>query len=216
MRLKAVVFDLDGTLLDSLEDIADAANSVLADQGFPIHSLRAYRYMVGSGARDLIELAIPQSVRTDETVERCLLQYREAYGRHWNRKSGPYPGIVDMLDALCERHITLAVLSNKPQKFTELCMKEWFSRWTFPVILGASPERPLKPDPQGAFEIARTLNLNPGEFAYLGDTAIDMQTANRAGMHAVGALWGFRPRRELEDAGARTLIARPQELPGLF
>lgn len=214
-NMKAVIFDLDGTLLDTLEDIADAVNAGLAANGFPPHSKETYRTFIGKGADNLVFRALPKEARDEATVKRCLAGFHEVYSRNWNKKTRPYPGIAQLLDALISRGIKLAVLSNKPQRFTSLCVTEQLSRWTFEAVLGASETLPLKPDPAGALEIARRLTIAPKDFIYIGDSAIDIKTARAAGMFAVGALWGFRGREELEQAGAQALIERPEQLLGL-
>lgn len=215
MSYKAVLFDLDGTLLDTLEDIADAANRVLIKNGFPSHPLDAYRYFVGDGSARLIERAVPQKERSDLTIQRCLEGFLEDYGSNWKIRTAPYPGIPEMLDSLVKMGVRLAVLSNKPHPYTLDCVDQLLSRWRFELVLGQRPGVPRKPDPAGAFEAAEQMNLSPAEFLYLGDTVIDMKTAEAAGMPAVGALWGFRP-EELAKSGLGTLIQTPLEMLSCF
>jgi len=210
--MKAVLFDLDGTLLDTLRDIADACNSALAQHNFPEHPVSAYRYFVGDGVLVLISRVIPGDHRDPATLAAVAATYREQYQRRWNATTRPYPGIPELLDQLTRREIALAVLSNKPDDFTRLCVGEFLSRWTFATVLGASPDYPTKPDPAGALQIARTLDIPAQDFIYLGDTATDMQTAVSAGMLPVGVLWGFRGAEELKTSGARHLIEHPREL----
>lgn len=212
MSYSAVVFDLDGTLLDSLADIAHAANEVLVELGMPPHELDAYRYLVGEGVKVLFERAVPAEKREPAWIDRCVAGFRRTYERHWNQRSRPYEGIAELLDGLVQRGKRLAVLSNKPQEFTERCVREFFAAWPFDLVLGQREGIPRKPDPAGAIEIARRWNLAPAACLYLGDTSIDMQTAVRAGMHAVGVLWGFRPRQELEEHGAAAIVAHPREV----
>ncbi len=212
MKAKAILFDLDGTLLDTLEDLCDAVNRVLRRNGFPPHPLDAYRYFVGDGASTLFQRALPEGHRGTEVVQRCLVDFREDYGRTWNVKTQPYPGIPEMLDALVARRLRLAVLSNKPHDTTVLCVTELLPRWAFDVILGQREQVPKKPNPAGASEVAGRMGLSPAEFVYLGDTGTDMQTALAAGMVPVGALWGFRPEAELRAHGARELVRHPQDV----
>lgn len=212
MTFAAVLFDLDGTLLDTLEDIADAANAVLASQGMPTHPLAAYKQFVGEGVRRLLEKALPTDHRSDATVARCSSLFAEEYGRRWNAKSRPYAGILSLIENLKEQRLPLAVLSNKPQAFTEQCVQHYFPPASFVCVLGQREGIPPKPDPAGALEIAQALQLPPSQIAYLGDSSIDMQTAVRAGMYAVGAAWGFRSREELLASGAATIIERPHDL----
>ena len=216
MHFKAILFDLDGTLLDTLEDLGNAANRVLARNGFPIHDVDTYRYLVGEGAVMLINRALPEDKRNDDTIRVCVQAFRDEYGRNWNVKTRPYNGVTEMLDALAMHGLKMAVLSNKPDDFTKRCVTEFLPNWTFDMVLGHSNSIPLKPDPAGAKEIAKCLNVPPSNFIYLGDTAIDMKTAVAAGMFPVGALWGFRTGKELRENGAQILIKRPQELLNLL
>lgn len=216
MKYKAVIFDLDGTLLDTLEDLADAMNRVLRGKGFPTHSTEAYRYFVGNGAAKLVSRTLPPDNRNDELEATCLEAFRDEYTRGWNVKTRPYEGVQELLDALTTRRIEMAVLSNKPQRFTELCVQEYLPGWKFALVFGQSDRFPLKPDPASALEIARRMDVPPREFLYLGDTATDMKTAVAAGMFPVGALWGFRSEEELREAGAVGVIGRPAQLLDLM
>lgn len=216
MYFKAILFDLDGTLLDTLEDLGNAANRVLERHGFPTHTTHNYRYFVGEGASALMKRALPEDKREDDTINFYVRAFREEYGQRWNLKTRPYDGVAEMLDALTARGLRMAVLSNKPDEFTKRCVAEFLPKWNFEVVMGQRDPMPLKPDPAGAREIAGCLNVAPAQFLYLGDTAIDMKTAVAAGMYPVGALWGFRTERELLENGARTLIKRPQDILGLL
>jgi phosphoglycolate phosphatase len=216
MRYKAILFDLDGTLLDTLEDLSNAANRALARKGFPIHDVDTYRYLVGDGAVMLISRALPEDKRNADTIRVCVQAFREEYSRSWNVKTKVYDGVAEMLDALVAYGLKMAVLSNKPDDFTKRCVSEFLSNWTFDMILGQIDSLPPKPDPSGAREIAKRLNVPPLNFIYLGDTAIDMKTAVAAGMFPVGALWGFRTGKELRENGAQALIKKPQELIDLL
>ena len=213
---QAIVFDLDGTLLDTLEDLAAAVNRVLASHDFPTHHVDAYRYFVGDGARTLFERVLPERHRSEELLEACLEEFREDYGRNWNVRTRPYPGIESLLHALVARGTRLAVLSNKPHELTLKCVEGILPHWTFEEVLGQRPGVPKKPDPAGARELIARMKLAPGAFLYLGDTATDMRTATAAGMLAVGALWGFRTAEELASNGARHLVAHPLEVVPLL
>jgi phosphoglycolate phosphatase len=212
MPCRAVLFDLDGTLLDTLEDLAHAANAALTACGYPTHSVPAYRMLVGAGVRKLFERALPPDKVTPAEIERCAAVFREAYARGWNIHTRPYDGIRDMLECVAQRGLAMAVLSNKPDDFTQRCVREYFPDVPFALVLGEKPGVPPKPDPTGARQIVAALGIPPEEFLYLGDTSIDMETARLAGMCPVGALWGFRSREELVGAGAAIVIARPGEL----
>ncbi len=212
MKYKAVIFDLDGTLLDTLEDLADSLNRVLKHKGFPTHPTEAFRYFVGNGAAMLVSRALPPERRNDELTAECLEAFRREYNRNWNVKTKPYNGVSELLDALTAKQIEMAVLTNKPQHFAELCIQEFLSPWKFAVILGQRDGVPMKPDPAGPKEIARCLDIPPQEFLYLGDSDVDMRTAIHANMFPVGAMWGFRSERELRESGALEVISWPTEL----
>jgi phosphoglycolate phosphatase len=212
MKVRAVLFDLDGTLLDTLEDIGRAANRVLASNGFPEHPLESYKEFVGDGAAVLFQRALPGGYEQGETLERCLGQFREDYGHAWNIATRPYPGIPELLSGLSERGIRMSVFSNKPHSITVACVGGLLGGWTFDVVLGYREGSPKKPDPSGALAIARRTGIPPDEFLYLGDTGTDMETARAAGMKPAGALWGFRTEEELLRHGAQLLLIRPGEL----
>ena len=212
MAYQAIIFDLDGTLLDTLEDLADSMNSVLNEYGLPEHDLTSYRYFVGEGVEVLVRKSLPSEKRTDTFIAHCVMRMKEEYGKRWAKKTRPYIGIPEMLDAVTSRGIRMAVLSNKPDEFTRLIVTSLLPRWQFPVILGSRSSLPKKPDPTAALLIAETLHIPPRNVLFLGDTRIDMETARAAGMYPVGVLWGFRTSDELTSSGARALISNPAEL----
>lgn len=216
MRYHAILFDLDGTLLNTLRDLADAANHALTAQGFPAHPVDAYRYFVGEGAQNLVTRALPEAARTEAAIQRALALFRDAYAQNWNAHTRPYPGVPELLAALRARRLPLAVLSNKPNDFTQQCVHALLPDGEFACVFGQREGRPRKPDPSGALEIAATLGVTPADVLYVGDSGIDMQAARAAGMFPVGALWGFRDKAELLANGAQALIARPEELLGLL
>jgi len=215
-KFKAVLFDLDGTLLDTLQDIADSANAALRQLGFTEHPTEAYKYFVGDGIEELAERALPQSERNADTVAECLKLTRNEYQRRWAVHTRPYPGIREMLDELRNRNVPMSVLSNKPHEFTCRMVNEFFGYDCFVLVLGATENIPIKPDPTAALQIAEQMKIPPAQFVYVGDSGTDMQTAEAAGMYAVGALWGFRTKDELVRTGAERLIERPCELVTLF
>ena len=212
----AAIFDLDGTLLDTLDDLADSANEALLACGFPVHPVDAYRIFVGDGMAVLIERILPEPARSPATVERVLQTYRAAYDRRWKSKTKPYQGIEALLTGLTARGIPLGVLSNKPQAYTEICMAHFLGHHPFDRILGQRDAVPRKPDPAGAWEIALGWGLDPADILFIGDTATDMDTATAAGMIPVGVLWGFRAEAELRAHGAVHLVTRPEEILALF
>lgn len=213
---RAVLFDLDGTLLDTLEDIGRAANRVLSANGYPIHSLEAYKQFVGEGAAVLFQRALPEGSRDGAPLERCISQFREDYGTAWNIATKPYPGIPGLLDSLTARGIRMSVLSNKPHTITLACVQGLLSPWDFDLVFGYREGLPKKPDPSGALAIAAHAGIPPEEFLYLGDTGTDMDTARAAGMKPIGVLWGFRSRQELLTHGAGTLLSHPGDLLDLL
>ncbi len=215
-KFSAVVFDLDGTLLDTLEDLGDAVNRVLADRGFPAHPMDAYRYFVGDGSAVLIERALPESARGSDVYRDCLAAFMADYDQSWKVKTRLYDGISEMLDSLTALGIDMAILSNKSHGFTLKCVQDLLSKWQFKAVFGLRDDVARKPDPAGALEISGLLGTDPDRMLYLGDTAIDMHTALSAGMFPVGALWGFRTREELLENGARAIVQHPGELLRLF
>lgn len=212
MTIDAVLFDLDGTLLNTLGDIAAAANRVLAESGFPPHPDESYKQFIGSGVRMLFHRALPPDADTDDQIEHCVLRFLHAYNEGWNIRTRPYDGIPELLDELARRDIALTVLSNKPDAFTRRCVEFYFARRPFRAVSGDRPDRPRKPDPAGALAIAHDLAITPDRFLYLGDSSVDMQTGHRAGMHPVGVSWGFRSVDELREHGAEAIVDHPGEL----
>ncbi len=217
VRYKAVLFDLDGTLLDTLEDLADSMNAVLAARGHPVHPVSEYRFFVGDGVEMLVRRTLPPGLGDDRAeVRACLLQMREKYALRWKAKSRPYPGIERLLDGLTEKGVVLTILSNKPHAFVQEIAGHFFGRWRFASTQGARPEVPRKPDPAAAIAISSSVGVPPASFLYLGDTNTDMQTAIAAGMFPAGALWDFRPEAELREAGARFLATQPLDVLSVF
>ncbi|MGQ3683888.1 MAG: HAD family hydrolase [Candidatus Loosdrechtia sp.] len=209
---RAIIFDLDGTLLDTLDDLANAVNQVLKKCGFPVHPTDAYRYFAGDGITMLIHRALPENRRKEDIIHTCVQLFRKEYHENWDRKTKPYNGIADMLNMLTAYKVKMAILSNKPDDFTKRCVARFLPDWTFDMISGQNTMFPLKPHPAGALEIARGLNIPPSYFIYVGDTATDMKTALAAGMFPVGVLWGFRTKKELLENGARAIIKKPQDI----
>ncbi len=212
MPYNAVIFDLDGTLLDTLQDLADSTNAVLTRHGYPRRATCEFRTIVGDGIQKQVLRALPEGERKEATATRLLPEVRQEYARRWKATTHPYPGAPELLDALSERGSPMAVLSNKPDDFTQKVVGELLGQWDFQVVRGALAGVPLKPDPAAALAVACELGLPPERIAYVGDTNTDMQTAVAAGMYAVGALWGFRDAAELRANGADDLIEEPLDL----
>lgn len=213
---KAVIFDLDGTLINSLQDIADSMNRVLAAKGFPTHDYESYRYFIGRGLKNLVGRTLSEEQRTEETINGLYTDLQNDYEKNCLQKTVLYNGIPALLDALAERRLTLAVLSNKADEFTKKIAKELMSPWPFAKIIGSKEGIPRKPDPTGALMLSQSLDLLPSEILYVGDTSVDMKTAISAGMFPVGVTWGFRTREELLESGAKAIIDKPEELLDLL
>ena len=212
MTCNAVIFDLDGTLLDTLQDLVNTLNTVLALHDYPVHTIDECRFLVGHGMKELVRKALPEGVGTPETIDLLLPEFMAHYTDNWNMNSRPYPGIGAMLDTLAEQGIKTAILSNKADHFTRLCAEFLLKEWKFEVVLGHHGGIAHKPDPEGALLVARMLGEEPSSILYVGDSGIDMLTATRAGMFPLGVLWGFRPESELVEFGAKGLVQNPEEI----
>lgn len=207
--MKAVLFDLDGTLTNTLQDIADAMNRSLRLHGLPEWPVDAYRMLVGDGARVLAQRAVRDRQELALSVQAA---YQAYYERHNLVVSKPYDGVPEMLHALQDAGVKLAVFSNKPDADTRHVVAHFFSDIMWTAVRGQVEGIPVKPDPTGALLVADALETRPEDILYLGDTATDMRCAVRAGMLPVGALWGFRTEEELRQSGARHLVSRPDQL----
>lgn len=222
LRIDALIFDLDGTLADSISDIGVAMNQVLAEHSLPPHSLEAYKTFVGEGAENLVRRSVRAAQGRDwRLVDDAALpgglaalteSYRVHYGQLEHVGSTPYPGIDRMLDGVVASGRRMAVLSNKRDDFTKHLVAHAFGRWPFVDVRGERDGVPRKPDPTAAWELALELNVLPERIGFVGDTPIDVGTAKRAGMISIGCLWGFRSREELTAAGAQILLERPEGL----
>jgi len=209
-RYDAVMFDLDGTLADTLADIAAAGNHALTTLGLAPIPVERYRYLAGQGIGWLVTHALGPAHA--DLVPQALELTRSYQLAHGLDQTTLYPGIPELLDELTRRKLKAAVLSNKPHPATEIAVAKVLGNWRFDAVAGQREGFPLKPDPQQALVIAAKLGVPVGHWLYLGDTAVDMQTAVAAGFHPVGVLWGFRQEAELRENGARTIIAHPQDL----
>ncbi len=208
--MKAVLFDLDGTLADTLADIAFAMNRTLKSFDQPTHPIDAYRYFVGDGVRTLIERALADDQQ--HLVQPVLDVYMPYLMEHGADRAALYPGIAQMLDTLVEREVPIAVLSNKPHASACEVVMALASQWNWAVVRGQLDSEPHKPDPTGALAVAKKLNIEPADCFFVGDTRVDMETAVNAGMFGVGCTWGFRDREELEEYGAKVIIDTPKQL----
>ena len=209
LPVQAVVFDLDGTLTDTLTDIADAMNFALRGFGLEEFPVDAYRYLVGDGAVMLARRAVRDRADLAEAVRAA---YQRRYETHSEVTTRPYDGVPELLRALAGRGIRLCVFSNKPHADTCRVVAHYFPDVRFGCVRGQAAGVPVKPDPAGALLCAADLGVSPAGCLYLGDTAVDMRCAVNAGMHPVGAAWGFRGEEELRAAGAESIIRHPEEL----
>ena len=208
--VKAIIFDLDGTLADTLEDLADTMNYCLGALSLPVHETQDYKMMIGTGSRELCRKALPTE-RADLT-DKLLAMNLQRYAEHYLDKTGPYPGIVELLDELHRRDLHLAVLSNKPNNLVKLMVRQIFGPNCFEIVMGQHDGLPTKPDPTGVLDILKQMQVAPDEALYVGDSGTDMQTATAAGMYPLGVSWGFGDRAELLAGGAKRIIDEPSEL----
>jgi phosphoglycolate phosphatase len=208
---KAVIFDLDGTLLDTLTDIMESVNKVLELHNFPIHNLQAYKYFIGSGIGVLTQKAFPQDI-SESDFELYLSEVMTEYEARQTLRTKPYDGIVEMLEQLNAAGILISILSNKPDEFAKPTVKHFFPKIKFEMVFGSRENVARKPAPDAVFEILELLNLDKSDCLFVGDTSTDIRTAVNAGVDAVGVSWGFRTIEELNGAGAKYIIDQPKEL----
>ncbi len=206
--IKAVVFDLDGTLVNSIDDLADSSNAALMELGFPTHEVEKYRYFIGDGMRKLIERILPQEERYDEMIETCHKIFRRIYDENYLNKTAAYEGIYEMLDSLKEKGYKLAVISNKVDVMAKKIVSELFGS-VFDFASGKVDNLPTKPDPTLTLSIMKEMGVKPNECAFVGDSGMDMLTAVNTGALPIGVSWGFRGREELLENGAQYIIDAP-------
>jgi phosphoglycolate phosphatase len=216
MKTRLAIFDLDGTLVDSIGDLAVACNTALALRGLPQHSYEAYCGFVGNGIMRLVERALPEPLRSPENVALVRADFVAYYTDHLDVRTEPYPGIPELLAELVRRGVKLAVASNKFQAGTEKVIRSFFPDIRFEAVLGQREGVPLKPDPAVAEEILTLTGIPREQALFVGDSAIDILTAQAAGIRSAGVTWGFRQRTELEEAGADRIVDRADELLDLF
>ncbi len=207
---KLVIFDLDGTLLNTISDLGEACNHALKEMGFSQHPIPAYNYMVGNGVRKLMERAQPDA--DPETIDLLLKYFKEYYNTHCTVNTRPYNGIPSLLEELGRREVAVAVASNKYQEATSKIVKHYFPEIPFVAIKGQVPERPTKPDPSIIFSILSEHPVKKSEVLYVGDSGVDMETARRACVESIGVTWGFRPVMELRDNYADVIVSEPSEI----
>ena len=210
--LKAFIFDLDGTLINSLADLASAINRMLAKRGYPKRDIALFPKFIGEGMRQLVERALPEEARDAATIDACLQDYVAEYQDCWHEQTAVYEGMTEVLNQLKAQGLPIGCISNKAHGFTQLCCAHFFPAITWDVVFGQRDGVPRKPDPAAAHEAAALLGVAIEECAYVGDSGIDMEFAKSAGMFAAGVTWGFRSEAELREKGADRLFASPPEL----
>lgn len=213
---KLVIFDLDGTLLNTIADLAAATNQALRHFGYPTHETEAYRFFVGNGINKLFERALPDGERTEENILKIRSRFIPYYDEHNADLSRPYPGIPELLSTLQQQEIRMAVASNKYQAATRKLISHYFPEINFVEVLGQREGIPAKPDPSIVYDIMRKAEVKNEEVLYVGDSNVDMQTAHHAGVTAIGVAWGFRPRTELEALHPAHILEKAEELLQYF
>ncbi len=215
--IQALLFDLDGTLLDTLTDLANSGNAVLEKRGLPTHSTERYKTFIGDGMENLVRRIFPEEKRPalGEETATVLAEYKAEYETRWNDTSRPYPGIPELLDQAVKAGLKIGVLSNKAHAYAVKCVNEFFPQWEWDVIFGQREGIPQKPDAAGAVEAAEVMGVPVESCLYIGDSDVDMQTAHNSGMVAVGVAWGFRGVEELKSAGADHIVDSAGEIAAL-
>ncbi len=211
MAITCVLFDLDGTLLNTLDDLANAVNYALEKFGYPTHQIEKYKKFVGNGMKNLINRAVPEEIKNTEIEKQILASFMERYSAHSTDLTCPYEGIEELIDTLKSKGIKIGMVTNKAHKEAVAIMDKYFSG-KFDYIIGNSEKFPLKPNPQVALYALENMGCTPEESIFIGDSGVDMETGKNGGFYPVGVLWGFREREELETHGAKAIISHPSEL----
>ena len=211
MKITSIIFDLDGTLLDTLGGLAVTTNDVMQRFNFPVHSMEKYKLFIGNGLKKLIERSVPMGT-SEIIVDQCCAEFEKIYSSEWMSNCCPYDGVNDMLDSLQNQGIPLAILSNKPHQFTKLFVKEFFPKIVFRSVFGQREGFAKKPEPAVAVEIAKMLQVDVHTTLFVGDSGVDIQTGKNANMKTAGVSWGFRPIEELVQNAPDIIINHPTEL----
>ncbi len=209
---KLVIFDLDGTLLNTIEDLGTACNHALEKNGFATHTMASYPFFVGNGVKRLVTRVLPEDHRDSHTVETVLKDFKEYYDEHNCEFTKPYAGIPELLQDLADAGVKVAVASNKYQSAAIRIVKHYFPDTEFVAIEGQVEGRNVKPDPSVAFSVLGEARVPKAEVLYVGDSGVDMETARRACVDSVGVTWGFRPEKELVESFAGSIVNSPQEI----
>lgn len=208
---KGIIFDLDGTLLDTIQDLAEATNYALTKHGYGTYAVEQYKTFVGNGVYKLVERALPLDAKDEETILKVKTTFDAYYEVHSMDHTKPYAGIIELLQALKDEGIHIGVVSNKPDVYVKELVKEVFGTW-IEAAIGQKEGVPHKPSPEGTYEMLDILGLSKEECIFVGDSNVDIRTAKNAGLFSVGVLWGFRTKEELVTEGANKVIESPQEL----
>lgn len=209
--MKTIIFDLDGTLLNTLADLADSANYTMEQMGYPTHRLDSYRYFVGNGVPKLLERCLPEDKRTEENIQAAHGIFAEYYNVHFADKTRPYDGAAELIEKLRKSGVKMAVASNKSDEFTVSLVKRFFGN-AFDTVRGGKADVPKKPAPDIVYGIMEKLGATPENTYFAGDSNVDMYTAKNAGIKAIGCLWGFRTKEELLEGGADFLAESPMDI----
>ena len=210
--IHTVLFDLDGTLLNTIDDLADAGNWVCTQHGWPEFTVEQFKHMVGNGIPKLVERFSPADARTPEQLAATLAEFTARYDAHKEHKTAPYPGIAALIDALNAAGVQCAVFSNKADPLCGKIIEHYFGAGRFVLVRGSRPGVPTKPDPTGVYSLMQDLHADPASTLFVGDSDVDSLTGHNAGLPAMGALWGFRGRAELTAAGADALAGVPEDI----
>ncbi len=209
---KLIIFDLDGTLINTIADLGACTNYALEKLGYPTHDIESYKFRVGNGINNLFRRSLPEGEKTDENVLRVRREFIPYYNAHNTDLSRPYPGMVELLEALQTEGILLAVASNKYQEATTKIIGELYPSIRFSAVLGQREGINIKPDPQIVFDILQATGVDKAGVLYVGDSGVDMQTGLNAGVETCGVTWGFRPRTELEPFHPQHIVDSVEEL----
>ena len=216
MNFKGIIFDLDGTLVNSIEDIADSMNTVLKQHYFPTHDIKTYQQLLGNGLKNLVSVSLPKNSRDDKLINSCLNLMIELYRNNCTNKTKPYNGIINLLDILVSHQLKIAILSNKADELTKKIVLNLFPNYNFDFVSGLIDEATKKPNPSVALQISKKLNIPPNQIIFVGDSSVDIKTATNAGMYAVGVTWGYRTKEELTANGANYILNHPLDLTNIL